>query len=71
MRTDEGPIEEANEAVEPDKPQEEIRQDPYPLLRQFEYLRPSLSSSSSSWTRTIYPAEPSSSLAGVPQRQLL
>jgi|EP01047_Picozoa_sp_COSAG01_P072519 glycylpeptide N-tetradecanoyltransferase len=36
-RLDEGPIDESNEAVEPDKPQDEIRQDPYPLLKQFEW----------------------------------
>ena len=33
---DEGEPEDINDAVEPDKPQEEIRQDPYPLLKQFQ-----------------------------------
>lgn len=36
-RLDEGAPDEANEPVEPDKLPEEIRQDPYPLLKQFEW----------------------------------
>lgn len=36
-RLDEGEPEDINDAVEPDKPQEEIRQDPYPLLKQFQW----------------------------------
>ena len=36
-RADEGEPEDINDAVEPDKPQEEIRQDPYPLLKQFQW----------------------------------
>ena len=36
-RLDEGAPDEANEPVEPDKDPAEIRQDPYPLLKQFEW----------------------------------
>lgn len=36
-RLDEGPPDESNEPVEPDKKPEEIRQDPYPLLKQFQW----------------------------------